>query len=105
MDLDGKVEEPTKQTISLLGTRSQASYRKSQSTVVAAQDKDTLTLGDNHETQGASAKRFRGENGQVSQTITLSSGLGQAEVFKCTFGNCTKEFKSSQYLKTHLAYH
>ena len=75
MDLDGKVEEPTKQTISLLGTRSQASYRKSQSTVqLATQDKDTLTLlGTNHETQGASAKRFRGDNGQISQTITLST--------------------------------
>ena len=73
MDLDGKVEEPTKQTISLLGTRSQASYRKSQSTVVALDKDADLPLGANHETQGASAKRFRGENGQVSQTITLSS--------------------------------
>lgn len=73
MDLDGKVEEPTKQTISLLGARSQASYRKSQSTVVTLGKEADLPLGTNHETQGASAKRFRGENGQVSQTITLSS--------------------------------
>lgn len=44
MDNDGKVEEPTKQTISLLGARSQAAYRKSQSTVLrgAALDSDTL---------------------------------------------------------------
>ena len=28
MDLEGEVQEPTQQTISLLGARSQASYRK-----------------------------------------------------------------------------
>ena len=50
-----------------------------------------------------SEKRFHGENGQGLVTITTSNV--EPEVFKCTYASCGKEFRSSQYLKTHLAYH
>ena len=91
MDLEGKVQEPTQQTITLLGARSQASYRKTQKGGMAS-SMDALSV----DIDVKGNKRFRGENGQVVEV---------PEVFKCTYGDCTKEFRSSQYLKTHLAYH
>ena len=91
MDLEGKVQEPTQQTITLLGARSQASYRKTQKGGMAS-SMDALSV----DIDAKGNKRFRGENGQVVEV---------PEVFKCTYGDCTKEFRSSQYLKTHLAYH
>ena len=42
------------------------------------------------------SKRIKGDQGREIEA---------PQVFRCTFGTCTKEFKSSQYLKTHLAYH
>lgn len=93
MDLEGQVQEPTKQTISLLGTRSSASYRKSQANKAP---QDALLSDKGLTAKQLAGKRFRGEHGLAVEV---------PEVFRCTFGTCTKEFRSSQYFKTHLAYH
>ena len=94
MDRTGKVQEPTQETLSLLGSRTQAVFRKMHS-------KDSLCDSSNlsFDPQGQTNIRFKAENGTP---VELQA---RTETLKCSYEFCKKEFRSFQFLKTHLAYH
>jgi len=92
MDRAGKVQEPTTETLSLLGTRTQAAFRK-------MQQKDALSDSLSSSDPQHAKKRLRMENGDHMDLQV------RTEVLRCSYESCKKEFRSLQFLKTHLAYH
>ena len=90
MDKTGKVQEPTSETLSLLGSRTHASMRKIRP-YTAQQEQDEEHL----------------EPYKRARLIEYAQNEAQRaeQVFVCHYPGCKKEFRNQQFLKAHLAYH
>ncbi len=95
INYEGSVQQPTSQTLNLLGTRTSRVRRmqKAKQTEDKLEDDEVDLLGFIRP-----MKRF------YADKMRLNIEPGH-QMIKCTHGECTKEFYSEQHLKTHMAYH
>ncbi len=96
LNYEGNVQQPTSQTLNLLGTRTSRVRRMQK----AKQPEEDKLEDDEVDLLGfiRPMKRFYAD--KMRQNIEPGH-----KMFKCTHGDCTKEFYSEQHLKTHMAYH
>ena len=97
MDSEGKVQEPTKETVCLLGSRTSGAYRKLKRFKGVA--------GDSFMGLQTSLTEFHDPTKRARLGEETDSLSAENEIFQCTFPGCNKEFRQTQYLKAHMAYH
>ena len=95
MDGAGNVQEPTTETVNLLGSRTSGAYRKLKRYQGASESVTGMALADSSLTTKRPRRSDESDKSQAAEN----------EVFQCNFPGCNKQFRQTQYLKAHMAYH